>query len=126
LLRGIAATEAAVISARTDDPSRASGPLSRALRVFINSGDRLQLWTSAHHLAFFLVRADRLDEARSLWLELGNRPAFAARHHRDELTALLGAPEAGSLSDDDLVERIRGILDELDGQQPLSQINGNG
>lgn len=124
LLRGIAATEAAVISARTDEPSRASGPLSRALRVFINSGDRLQLWTSVHHLAFFLVRAGRTDEARSLWRELGERPAFAARHHRDELAALLGEPGAGSLSDDDLVERIRDLLDELDRQPPLPLKSG--
>lgn len=124
LLRGIAATEAAVISARTDEPSRASGPLSRALRVFINSGDRLQLWTSVHHLAFFLVRAGRMDEARNLWRELGDRPAFAARHHRDELAALLGEPGAGSLSDDDLVERIRDILDELDRRPPLPLKSG--
>ena len=110
----IAATEAAVISARTDDPTRAGGPLARALRVFINSGDRLQLWTSAHHLAFFLVRAGRRDDARGLWCELGNRPAFAARHHRDELATLLGEPAESGMSDDELVERIRGILDQLD------------
>jgi predicted ATPase len=124
LLRGIAATEAAVISARTDDPTRAGRPLAHALRVFINSGDRLQLWTSAHHLAFFLVRAGRADDARGLWRELRSRPAFAARHHRDELAALLGEPEASGLSDDELVERIRGILDQLDRGPPRRATEG--
>jgi hypothetical protein len=37
-----------------------------------------------------------------------------AQHHRDELKQLLGDPGKGSLSDDELVERIRGVLDALD------------
>jgi len=94
--------------------SCASQDTEAALRVFINSGDRLQLWTSAHHLAFFLVRAGRQNDARALWREPEKRTAFAARHHRDELATLLGEPAESGLSDDELVEQIRGILDHLD------------
>jgi hypothetical protein len=85
------------------------------VRSFIHSGDRLQLWTSAHHLAYFLIRAGRMEDARRIWQELGSRPAFAAQHHRDELAERLGPPAESTLSDDELVERIRGVLDRLDG-----------
>jgi arginase family enzyme len=34
------------------------------------------------------------------------------------LTALTGAPEAGSLSDDELLELVRDILDALDRHPP--------
>ena len=112
---GFAATEAAVVIARVEDTSRGRTRMSRALRSFIHSGDRRQLWTSAHHLAYFLVRVGRSDDARHIWQELGDRQAYAAQHHRDELTALLGAPGEAVLSDDELVDRIRGVLDTLDG-----------
>jgi predicted ATPase len=114
LLGGLAATEATVIIARTEEPGRGWARLVSALRVFIKSGDRLQLWTSAHHLAYFLARAGRRDDARSIWRELGARQAYAAQHHRDELASLLGEPGAGTLTDDALVERIREVLDEVD------------
>jgi non-specific serine/threonine protein kinase len=114
LLAGIAATEAAVVIARFEEPSRARPRLARALRSFVETSDLRQLWTSAHHLAYFLVRAGRPDDARSLWRELGGRQAFAAQHHRDELKQLLGDPGQGTLSDEELVERIRGVLDALD------------
>jgi serine/threonine-protein kinase PknK len=118
LVGGLAATEAAVVIARFEEPEAARVRLSRALRSFVESGDRGQLWTSAHHLAFFLLRAGRPDEARLIWRELGERQAFAARHHRDELEQLLGAPGPGVLSDDELVERIRGVLNALDAEAP--------
>ena len=114
LVAGLAATEAAVVMARFEEPGRARARLARALRSFIDSGDRWQLWTSAHHLAYFLARTGRVDAARSIWEELGERQAYAARHHREELTGLLGDPGEGALSDDELVERIRGVLDALD------------
>jgi predicted ATPase len=114
LVAGIAATEAAVVIARFEETSRARPRLARALRSFVDSGDLRQLWTSAHHLSYFLTRAGRPDDARSIWRELGARQAFVAQHHRDELKQLLGDPGKGSLSDDELVERIRGVLDALD------------
>ena len=74
----------------------------------------MQLWTSAHHLAYFLIRAGCPEDAHRIWEQLGSRPAYAAQHHRDELAELLGKPGA-TLSDDELIERIRGVLDALDG-----------
>jgi non-specific serine/threonine protein kinase len=114
LLAGIAATEAAVVIARFEEPSRACPRLARALRAIVDSGDLRQLWTSAHHLAYFLIRAGRSDDALSIWRELGGRQAFAAQHHRDELKQLLGEPGKGALSDDELLARIREMLDGLD------------
>jgi hypothetical protein len=116
LVAGLAATEAAVVIARYEEPVRARPRLARALRSFVDSGDRWQLWTSAHHLAYFLARAGRLKDARSIWGELVGRQAYAAQHHRDELRGLLGDPGDGTLSDDELVERIRGVLDALDAE----------
>ena len=75
LVGGIASTEAAVVIARTEEPERAWPRLSRAIRAFVDSGDRRQLWTSAHHLAYFLARAGREDDARRFWKELGGRQA---------------------------------------------------
>jgi predicted ATPase len=127
LLVGIAATEAAVVIARFEEPSRARPRLARALRSFVDSGDLRQLWTSAHHLAYFLLRAGRPDDARSIWRELGARQAFAAQHHRDELKQLLGEPGPGVLSDDELIARIRSELDALedDGDvQPVDRPQG--
>jgi non-specific serine/threonine protein kinase len=111
---GFAATEAAVVIARLEGPDKARVRLAQAIRSFINSGDRQQLWTSAHHFAYFLNRVERTDDARSIWKELGGRQGWAAQHHRDELTELLGEPGEGALSDDELVEHIRGVLDTLD------------
>ena len=113
---GFAATEAAVVIARFEEPSQGRVRLSRAIRSFINSGDRQQLWTSAHHLAYFLVRAGRPEDASSIWRELDRRQGWAAQHHRDELAELLGSPEESVLSDDELVEHIRVVLDALDGE----------
>jgi hypothetical protein len=116
LVAGIAATEAAVVIARFEEPSRARPRLSRALRSFVDSGDLRQLWTSAHHLAYFLVRAGRTEDARSIWRELGSRQAFAAQHHRDELKQMLGEPGPAVLSDDELIARIRNVLDALEAE----------
>ena len=115
LIGGIAATEAAVVIARTEEPDEAWPRLAGALRSFVDSGDRRQLWTSAHHLAYFLARAGRRDDARRLWRELGSRQAYAAQHHRDELEALLGEPAESQLSDAELVEHICRLLDDWDG-----------
>ena len=115
LCGGFAATEAAVVVARLEEPGQARLRLARAIRSFINSGDRQQLWTSAHHFAYFLTRLGRLDEARRIWNELGGRQGWAAQHHRDELEELLGPHGESELSDDQLVERIRNILDSLEG-----------
>jgi predicted ATPase len=116
LIGGIASTEAAMVIARVEEPSKAWPRLAAALRSFVESGDRRQLWTSAHHLAYLLWRFRRRDDAVRLWNELGCRPAYAARHHRDELEELLGPHGESELSDDELVEHIRGILDQLDGE----------
>jgi hypothetical protein len=92
-----------------------SGPrLSRALRAFIHSGDRGQLWSSAHHLLYFLVRTQRSEEAFRIWRELGSRRSWVTQPLRDELTRLLGPPGEGTLSDDELIERIVEVLDTLD------------
>ncbi len=72
---GFAATEAAVVIARLEGPGKAQVRLARAIRSFINSGDRQQLWTSAHHFAYFLTRVGRSDDARSIWRELVGRQA---------------------------------------------------
>ena len=114
LVGGLAATERAVVIARTEEPHRGWAPLARALSSFVKSGDRQQLWTSAHHLAYFLVRAGRPDDARGIWRELGTRQAYAAQHHRDELGELLGDPGEGALSDEELIERIQEVLDRLE------------
>lgn len=116
LIGGIAATEAAVILARVGDPGQGHERLSRAILTFIKSGDRRQLWTSAHHLAFFLARAQRVDDAGILWRELGERQAWAAQSIRDELAAMLGPPSEAKLSDDQLVEHIRAVLATLEAE----------
>jgi predicted ATPase len=114
LVGGIASTEAAVVIARVEEPGRARTRLARAVRSFLDSGDRGQLWTSAHHLAFFLIRLGRAEDARLLWKELGSRQGYAAQHHREELTTLLGSPGERALSDGELVELIRRLLHELE------------
>ncbi len=111
---GVAATEAAAASARVEEAGASGARLSRALRTFIHSGDRGQLWSSAHHLVYFLVRTQRPEEALRIWRELGSRRAYVAQHLRDELTRLIGPPGEGSLSDDELIERIVEVLDVLD------------
>jgi TolB-like protein/predicted ATPase len=120
LVGGLAATEAAVVIAHHEEPGRAVARLSRAVRAFLDSGDRWQLWTSAHHLAYFLTRVGRLDDARRLWQQLGSRQAYAAQHHRDELAHLLGPMGESAMSDDELVDAIRAVLDALDRQEPAS------
>jgi hypothetical protein len=114
LVGGIASTEAAVVIARVEEPGRARTRLAQAVRSFLDSGDRGQLWTSAHHLAFFLIRLGRAEDAHLLWKELGSRQGYAAQHHREELTTLLGAPGECALSDSELVELIRRLLHELE------------
>ena len=111
---GFAATEAAVVIARYEEPGRGRERLVSAIRSFINTGDRQQLWTSAHHLAFFLTRVGHVDEARSIWCDLGERRGWAAQHHRDELEELLGSYGESELSDDEFVDHIRGLLDAMD------------
>jgi predicted ATPase len=114
LVRGLAATEAAVVIARSGDPEQGRIQLAEALRSFIASNDLYQLWTSAHHLAYFLNRLGRPDEARRIWRELGLRQGFAARHHRDELEAMLGPAGTARLSDDTFIVEIRSVLKVLD------------
>jgi TolB-like protein/predicted ATPase len=111
---GFAATEAAVVIARYEEPGRGRERLVSAIRSFINTGDRQQLWTSVHHLAFFLTRVGHVDEARSIWCDLGERRGWAAQHHRDELEELLGSYGESELSDDEFVDHIRGLLDAMD------------
>jgi len=103
-----------VVIARIGDPEQGRMQLSHALRSFIRSNDPFQLWTSAHHLAYFLNRVGRADEARRVWRELGPRKGFAAQQHRDELQALLGPPGNGDLDDDSFVELIATVLQSLD------------
>ena len=88
--------------------------LARALRAFIRSGDRGQLWNSAHHLVYFLFRTGRSGEALRIWRELGSRRAYVSQHYRDELTRLIGPPGEGTLSDDELIVQILEVLDRLD------------
>lgn len=114
LVRGLAATEATVVIARNGDPEQGRIQLAEALRSFIQSNDRYQLWTSAHHLAYFLNRLGRPDVARRIWRELGTRQAYAARHHRDELETLLGPAGTARLSDDEFIVEIRSVIDALD------------
>ncbi|HET9252997.1 MAG TPA: NB-ARC domain-containing protein, partial [Candidatus Eisenbacteria bacterium] len=111
---GIAETEAAAASARVGDASRSGTRLSRALRAFIRSGDRGQLWSSAHHLLYFLIRTQRSEEALRIWRELSSRRSYVAQPLRDELTRLIGPPGEGTLSDDELIEQIVEVLDTLD------------
>jgi predicted ATPase len=111
---GIAATEAAAASARAEEAGPSGARLSRALRAFIHSGDRGQLWSSAHHLVYFLHRTRRPEEALRIWRELGGRRAYVARHLLDELTRLMGPPGEGTLSDDELIEQIVEVLDALE------------
>jgi hypothetical protein len=110
----IAETEAAAASARVGNASLGGPRLSRALRAFIHSGDRGQLWTSAHHLLYFLVQSQRSEEALRIWRELGSRRSWVAQPLLDELTRLLGPPGKGTLSDDELIERIVELLATLD------------
>ena len=112
---GIAATEAAAASVRVEEANLSGARLSRALRAFIGSGDRGQLWSSAHHLVYFLLRTGRPDEARRLWQEMGKRRAYVAQHYRDELAKLIGPPGEGKLSDDELIVQVLEVLDRLDG-----------
>ncbi|HET9328685.1 MAG TPA: NB-ARC domain-containing protein, partial [Candidatus Eisenbacteria bacterium] len=111
---GVAATEAAAASVRVEEASLSGPRLSRALRAFIHSGDRGQLWSSAHHLLYFLVRTQRSEEALRIWPELGSRRSWVTQPLRDELTRLIGPPGEGTLSDDELIERIVEVLDTLD------------
>lgn len=114
LLGAMGAALAATVIARVEEPGRGRVQLSRALRSFIVSGNLAQLWTGAHNLAFFLIRAGHMDDAMAIWEGLGSRPAYAAKHLRDELTELLGDPGENQLSDDELIERIRGVLHDLE------------
>ena len=114
LLGAMGAALAATVIARVEEPGRGRVQLSRALRSFIVSGNLAQLWTGAHNLAFFLIRAGHMDDAMAIWEGLGSRPAYAAKHLRDELTELLGDPGENQLSDDELIERIRCVLDDLE------------
>ena len=117
------AAQAATAIVRVGEPGRGRVQLSRALRSFIVSGDLPGLWFCAHDLAFFLVRAGHRDDARAIWEGLGSRSVFAAKHLRDELTELLGDPGENQLSDDELTERIRGVLHDLerDDLEPTAQ-----
>ena len=124
LVAGNAAAEAATVIARVEEPGRARVQLSRALRSFIVSGDLPILWSSAHDLAFFLIRAGHMDDAMAIWEGLGSRPAFSAKHLRDELTELLGDPGENQLSDDELIERIRGVLHYLERDDVESTAQG--
>jgi hypothetical protein len=72
------------------------------------------LWFCAYNLAFFLIGAGYVEDARAIWEGLGSRPAYAAKHLRGELTELLGDPAENQLSDDELIERIRGVLHDLE------------
>ena len=114
LVAGIAAAQAATAIVRVGEPGRGRVQLSRALRSFIVSGDLPLLWFCAHDLAFFLIRAGHMADARAIWEGLGSRPAYAAKHLRDELTELLGDPGENRLSDDELIEKIRGVLHDLE------------
>jgi len=114
LVGAMAAAEAATAVARVEDPGRGRVQLSRALRSFIVSGNLAQLWWGAHSLALFLIRAGHMDAARAIWEGLGSRPAYAGKHLRDELKELLGEPAENQLSDDELIKRIRGVLDDLE------------
>ena len=42
------------------------------------------------------------------------------KHHRDELTKLLGKPGESKFSDD-LIERIRDVLDTLNRKEPVEE-----
>ena len=114
LVGAMAAAEAATAIARLEEPGRGRVQLCRALRSFIVSGNPAQLWTGAHSLAFFLTRAGHMDDARAIWEGLGSRPAYTGKHLRDELTELLGDPGENQLSDDELSERIRAVLHDLE------------
>ena len=114
LVAGIAAAQAATAIVRVGEPGRGRVQLSRALRSFIVSGDLPLLWFCAHDLAFFLIGAGHMEDARAIWEGLGSRPAYAGKHLRDELTELLGDPAENQLSDDELIELIRGVLHDLE------------
>lgn len=68
------------------------------------------------NVPLFLMRLGRVEDAHLLWKELGSRQGYAAQHHRDELTTLLGSPGEGALSDIELVELIRRLLHELESE----------
>ena len=114
LVGAMAAAETATAVARVEEPGRGRVQFSRALRSFIVSGNLAQLWGGAHSLAFFLIHEGHMDDARAIWEGLGSRPAYAGKHLRDELTELLGDPGENQLSDDELIERIRGVLHDLE------------
>ena len=124
LLGAMGAALAATVIARVEEPGRGRVQLSRALRSFIVSGNLAQLWTGAHNLAFFLIGAGHMDDAMAIWEGLGSRPAYAAKHLRDELTELLGDPGENQLSDDELIERIRGVLHDLERDDLKSTAQG--
>lgn len=114
LVGSIAATEAAAIIARFHEPEEGKKRLTEAIRSFIISGDRMQLWTSAHHLIFFLIRINKMNYATAIWKGLYSRPAFSAQHHRDEITEKLGKPDKNNLTDEDFTEMIHSILNDLE------------
>lgn len=124
LLAGMAESQAAVLIARAEEPGSGHVRLCRALRTFIVSGDLPQLWTCAHHLVFFLTRGGHRDDARGIWEGLGSRCGYSAKHFRDELTELLGDPGENQLSDDELIERIRSALDDLERDDVESSAQG--
>jgi hypothetical protein len=49
-----------------------------------------------------------------IWKELGNRRAYVAQRHRDELIRLIGEPSEGRLSDEELIAEILEVLDGLE------------
>lgn len=111
---GAARSERAAVLARQGPPSVALRELAGVAAEWIGAGDWMQYWTTLHHVALALVRAERTSDAKCLWAGLATRAGFASGSHRDELTAALGTPQPSDWSDREFYELVWAMLaDEL-------------
>ena len=114
LIRGLALSDAAPLAVQVRDTPATRARFVSLCRRFADNGEMLSFWGGVHQLVFLLLFWDREDEARALWSELGDRPGYTSEYLRDELTERFGAAGPSEIPDQDLIERIRQILDGLD------------
>ena len=109
---------AAGIILRSGDLERGRVRLVRSLRPIMACGDLIQAWHGAHHLVDFLIRSDRLDDARAIWAGLGARLGVVIPRLREELRDRLGDPGEDALSDGEVLDRMRRIMEALEAESP--------
>lgn len=77
-----------------------AGPrLATAIEIWVQAGDRGQLWTTLHHVAALFMKAGHRELALDVWNELRDRVGYASQVQRSDLQAQLGEPGEPTRSD---------------------------